>query len=195
MMVEGSPESQPAPSDEEQRKSFRRLGAISLAIGILSLTRLSIELYLVRSLPSASGYVVYVAYDYLLAFAAAASGMALFRRSRPGVPLTLIVGAALFLTSALAIFQYGFAQIRMLLELRTPNSLDLWVGLGSRWLLTVIQAVYWPIASGHLYLDLQFRGPAAPETRRLKRRFWMWTGAGLLAGGALELLLRHLGPS
>lgn len=174
---------------------LRRLGAISLVLGVLSLTRMSIELYLVRSLPSAPGYFASVAYDYLLAVAAAAGGIALLRRSRAAVPLTLIVGAALFLTSALAILQYGVSQIRMLLELRTQNNLDLWVGLGSRWLLTVIHAFYWPIVAGHLYLDLQFRDPAAPETRRLKRRFWMWTGAGLLAGGALELLLRSLGPS
>jgi hypothetical protein len=79
----------------------------------------------------------------------------------------------------------------MLMELRTQNSVDLWVGLGARWLLSVTHAFYWPIAAGHLYLDLQFRDPAAVETRRLKRRFWMWTAAGLLAGGALELLLRQ----
>jgi 4-hydroxybenzoate polyprenyltransferase len=181
--------------DQENRKTLRRLGAISFILGILSITRLSIELYLVRSLPASPGYFSTIAYDYLLATAAAAGGIALFLQTRAGSPLTLIVGAALCLTSALALVQYGIPQIRGLLELGIHEFPYLWTVYGSRWLITLFHAFYWPIAAGHLYLDLQFRDPTAEETRRLKRRFWIWTAVGLAAGGVMELLLRMRRPS
>lgn len=181
-------------NDAADPKTFRRLGAISLLLGVLSATRMGFELYLTRSLGGSPQYTAYTTYDFLQALAAGVSGAAMLRRQRWAMPVTLISAASIFLSAVVALVVYGAGVVKMFVELRFNQNLELWAGFGSRWFITGIHVVYWPIVVGHLYIDLQCRPPEEAEgTRKLKRSFWICIVPALAACGIVEFLLWKLG--
>lgn len=179
---------------DDTANTFLRLGGISLILAVLSATRMGLELYLTRALGGSPQYTACTTYDFLQALAAGISGVAMLRRLRWAMPVTLITGTAIFLSAVIALVVYGAGAVRMFVELRFSQNLELWAGFGSRWFITAIHAVYWPIVLGHLYIDLQCRPPEeADATRELKRSFWICILPTLAVCGAVEVLLWKLG--
>jgi hypothetical protein len=182
-----------APAAED-RKTFRLLGAVSLLLGILSITRIAVELYQTRTMTVVADYFLRLAYDFLLALAACLGGVGLLRDLRRATASITLTATALFVTSAMMLINYGHTCLSLLLELGMQR-LPISVVLTSRLLLAGIHAIYWPIVAGHIYIELQCRDPNDPSTRTAKRRFWWRLGAAGLACAGVELLLRLAAPS
>jgi hypothetical protein len=180
--------------EDDSSEDLARLGAISVLLGALSILRLALEIYQTRTMPSGPGYSAYMAYDFVQAFTACLSGAALLRRHRWAIPVSTVAAAALFLTSVVVLVEHGRTQLELPFVLGLNENAGMWSAFGSRVFIMMLHAVYWPIVAGLVYIDLQSRIPADPETGREKRRFWICLAATLAVCGAVEIFFRLVYP-
>jgi len=170
----------------EDRKSFRLLGAIGLVLGLLSTSRMVVELYQTRHLRAVPAYYTYLAYDFLLAIAAGVNGAALLRNRGWSTASSTVTATALFIRSALILLDSGRTYLSLLLEGGVGRDPVISFVIASRLLLYATEALYGPILAGFVYIDLQCREATPKE----KRRFWWLLGAAALACAGAEILLR-----
>jgi len=178
---------------DETANTFRRLGAISLVLGVLSLSRLVVELYQTRTMYGTDRYFASLAADFLLAIATCLTGVGLLRTLRWATACATITAVAVFVTSAARLLDHGKVQLEIILVLGMNHNVEMFL-LASRLFLNGIHVIFGPIVAGHVYIDLQSRDSEDLGTREEKRRFWWRAGAAVLACALVELLLHLIPP-
>jgi hypothetical protein len=152
-------------TSDEDGKTFRRLGLISLVLGFLGATDSAYEIHQTEKARPAA------IFEFVLAQAAIVSGLGLMQRRGWALKAAVVTAVAGFIHALLAVVILGSALLRLLTILGVIYDHDLGVDFALRLLLILAQVLFWPIVLGHLYIDLQCsEDPAA--ARNGKRKFW-----------------------
>jgi hypothetical protein len=169
---------------DEDRKTFRRLGVISLVLGFLAARDSAFEIHQTDVLRPAA--IV----EFVLALAAIVTGLGLMQRRGWALDAAVVTAVAGFIHSLLAVVLLGSSLLNLFTILGLSHDRSLGVEVGLRLLLILAQVLFWPIVLGMMYIDLQCRAsddpPAAKEGKRM---FWTFVAIAACVTALTELVL------
>jgi hypothetical protein len=168
-------------------------GRVNLVLGLLASARIVLEIVETWVLPSEPRYLMNVGFEFLLAQGAVVSGIWLMKRRSWGATAATLIATAGLVTAAIDLAASGRRILTIaVLFTKTGRDMPLSVAYGSRLVMTVIHALYWPILLGLLHLELPGRDRNDVEATRARRAFWTCAGVSALLTGLIELLLKWI---
>jgi len=174
---------------DEDRKTFQRLGLISLVLGFLAATDSAVEIHQAGVLRRAA------IFELLLALSAIVTGLGLVQRRGWALDAAVVTAVAGFIHALLAVLLLGPTLLNLLTILGMSHDQSLGVEVGLRLLLILAQVLFWPIVLGHRYIDLQCRASENPaDEPGGKRMFWTFVGVAAGVTALTELILLELPP-
>lgn len=173
--------------DDESLKTLGKGGAISAVLGLCALIQLTLEG--LQANPVSLRYLLTLALESVHAIAAIVVGFALRSRKDWSFSFATLLSASGFVHAAVTLIELGPGPWKTAFVLQFSEEMFLWAAVGSRLLITAVQAMFWPILLGLVYLELYYR--SAPQPIR-KGAYWMCISAAALVCGAVELLLRKV---
>jgi hypothetical protein len=175
-----------SPSGRDPWKLLALAGGVNLLLGLSASARLGLEVGEIWRLSPDRRYFINAVSEILVALGAMSSGIGMMMRRPWSVSLATLAGTAGFVVTAtdLAISGRNVRFIAVLFS-ETAREMPLSFTHGSRLLIMVIQALYWPILLGLLHIN-------AADSPRERRSFWIRVGSAALLTGLVEILLKWI---
>jgi hypothetical protein len=151
---------------------------VTTLIGALAVARIGLEIHHVGGAQAGNGDLVIIGVEAVLALLALIAGAGLLKHRPWALPVAALAGSAAFVDAVGALVILGPNLFRLLMILGMNQDLPIWSAVGSRLVMTSIQALWWPVLFGLLHLHLPIN----------RRRFWSLA----LAGAVLSLMVQVL---
>jgi hypothetical protein len=173
-----------SPSGRDPWELLALAGRVNLLLGLAASARLGVEVAEIWRLSPDRRYFINAVIEILVALGAMSGGIGMMMRRPWSVSLATLAGTAGFVVTATELAISGrHVRIIAVLFSETAREMPLSFTYGSRLLMMVIQALYWPILLGLLHIN-------AADSPRERRSFWIRVGTAAVLTGFAVLLIK-----